>query len=263
MLTELGLYKLWREDPESAWSFARWFLPSLVHAMAPGHGYGQDRVPPTGAVVIACNHFSGIDPLFVGTYTRRTVYFMAKTELLAMPLAGEVLRWMGAFGVRRGEGDRDALRVARWLVGEGHAVGMFMEGTRQKLGYPGPAHTGAAMIAIQEQVPLVPAGLDTFRWSLRNRRSCSIVWGDPIDLSGYPRSGRGYKEATGVVGEEIMRLWRLAAQAVADGFPAQLSDGARRHGPQGGGRALPVKGARPWPEEPWAAGPLGPVHRGR
>lgn len=57
---------------------------------------------------------------------------------------------------------------------------------------------------------------------------CAVVWGDPIDLSALPRSGRGYKEAADIVGAEILRLWRLAGEAVAAGFPTELPDGARR-----------------------------------
>ena len=135
---------------------------------------------------------------------------MAKIELLSVPVVGELLRWTGAFAVRRGEADRDSIRVARWAVREGHMLAMFTEGTRQQLGYPGPMHPGAAMIAIQEDVPVVPCGLDTFRWSLANRRPCCVVWGEPMRLD-LPRTGKGYKEGAALLGEEVTRLWRLAA----------------------------------------------------
>jgi 1-acyl-sn-glycerol-3-phosphate acyltransferase len=263
VLTEAGLYRLWDESPEKAWAFARYWLPPLVRVLAPGCGYGLERIPARGGGVLAVNHFSAIDPPFVGAFSRRAIYYMAKVELLELPLLGEVLRWMGAFAVRRGESDRSALRVARWLVAHGHLVGMFMEGTRQKLGYPGPAQPGAAMIALQEGVPIIPCGIDTFGWSLRRRRQCACVFGRPLDLSGLPRSGRGYKEATALVEAEILRLWRLAAQAVADGFPDELADGSRRQPPPRGGNDCPVLDAPAWPDAPWAEGPLGPVFPGR
>ena len=57
---------------------------------------------------------------------------------------------------------------------------------------------------------------------------CCVVWGDAIELSGLPRSGRGYRRAAGIVAAEILRLWRLAAEATAAGFPPELPDGARR-----------------------------------
>ena len=99
-------------------------------------------MPLTGGAVLAANHLSAIDPPAIGVYSTRAIRYMTKVELLQLPLAGEFLRMTGTFAVRRGEGDRDSLRVARWLAREGHVVGMFMEGTRQKFGYPGPAHSG-------------------------------------------------------------------------------------------------------------------------
>lgn len=258
MLTELGLYKLWNEDPERAQRFARGFMAPVSQLLSPSRGYGAERIPPSGGIVIASNHFATLDPLFTGIFCTRAIYYMAKLELLQVPVAGELLRWVGAFAVKRGEGDRDSLRVARWVAAEGHAVGFFMEGTRQKFGYPAPGHPGAAMIAIQEEVPLVPCGIDTFQWSMRNRRPCALVWGEPIDLSGLPRNGRGYKEGARIVDAEILRLWRQAAEAVIDGFPETLADGATRTGPIPPAGAFIVD-APPWPDEPWAAEPLGPV----
>lgn len=263
MLTELGLYRLFGENPENTWRFMRWWLPVVLRPLVRGAGYGLERLPATGGAVLAVNHFSAIDPPFIGIFSRRTIYYMAKVELLETPLVGEILRWIGGFGVRRGEGDRDALRVARWLVAHGHVVGMFVEGTRQRLGYPGPAHPGAAMVALQERVPVVPCGIDTFRWSFRNRRPCACVFGHPLDLSDLPANGRGYRQATAIIEAEIARLWRLAAEAVARGFPPELSDGTKRQLPPRGGNGYPVLHAPAWPAEPWAAGPLGPVFPGR
>ena len=156
---------------------------------------------------------------------------MAKVELLAMPFAGEVLQWTGAFPVRRSEGDRDALRLARDLVSDGHAIGMFVEGTRQRFGYPGPVQPGALMIALQENVPVVPCGVYSFGWSLGSRASCAVVFGKPMRLERVPRSGCGYKEAAELVGSALIRLWRQAAEAVAGDFPDELSDGTRRSAP--------------------------------
>jgi 1-acyl-sn-glycerol-3-phosphate acyltransferase len=262
VLTELGLYKLFGEDPEKTQRFARTFMAPMTQWLAPNGIYGVERVPTSDGLVVASNHLNAIDPLLLPISCPRTIYQMAKSELLEIPIAGEVLRWLGSFGVRRGEGDRDALRVARWVVAEGHAVGFFVEGTRRKLGYPGPGHAGAAMIAIQEGVPIVPCGLDTFQWSMRNPRRCAVVWGVPIDVSGLPRSGRGYKEGAAIVDEAILVLWRQAAQAVVDGLPEALPDGALHHATLKGDDVSYVD-ATPWPDESWAEGPLGPVFPGR
>lgn len=260
MLFELGAYRLWDNDPVRAWRFMRLWLPAVIRALAPNAGYGASRMPAAGGAVLAANHLSAIDPPAIGVYSTRAIRYMTKVELLQIPLAGEFLRMTGTFAVRRGEGDRDSLRVARWLVREGHVVGMFMEGTRQKLGYPGAAHTGAAMVAVQEGVPVVPVGVDAFGWSLRNRRPFAVAIGDPLDVSAFSSNGRGYKEATVLIEAEVTRLWHLAAQAVADGLPDRLRDGTPRE-PEVRLRDVEPPGQlRAWPTEDWAQGPLGPLY---
>ena len=262
MLSELGLYRRCREDPEVAWRGLSSWLPQVVRVLAPTKGYGTDRLPATGGAVVVANHLNGADPLFVGAHARRTIYFLAKAELLDIPAVGGLLRWVGAFGVRRGEGDRDALRVARWLVREGHVVGFFAEGTRQRLGYPGAVLPGAAMVAIHEGVPVVPCGVDTFRWGPANRRPCAIVWGDPLELGHLPTTGVGYRQASALIERRLHPLWRTAAQAASAGLPARLPDGAKGLAPLRGSERAWADSGRAWPNEPWAWRPLGRVHGG-
>ena len=238
-LTRLGIPKLWREDPEVLWPYLRYAIAPIVLWLAPTYAYGVERVPKSGGGVVAVNHLSAIDPPLVGATCPRPVYFMTKAELLAMPVVGELLSWTGAFPVRRGEGDRESLRQARQIARDGDLVGVFVEGTRQKLGYPGRVLPGGMMIALQERVPIVPCGVHSFGWSRRNRQPCAVVWGEPLDLNDLPRSGQGYKQAADIVGAEIRRLWRHAAEAVAAGFPPETDSGARRteslYFPVGGG----------------------------
>ena len=260
MLTRLGLYKLLGENPERTWPFARRAAKPIVKRIAPSWGYGHELVPAEGGAIVAANHFSAIDPAVLGLHSRRTMYYMTKIELLKVPVAGEILRWTGAFAVRRGEGDRDSIRVARWAAREGHVVGVFTEGTRQQTGRPGPMHAGAAMLAIQEDVPIVPCGMDTFGWSIKNRRTCCVVWGEPVRLD-LPRTGKGYKEGTRILEEIVIRLWETAAQATADGFPATLANGLRREPPIPVPAAIQHVELPTWPTDDWAEGPLGPVYR--
>ena len=206
------------------------FVPRIAVWLAPAAGYGVDRVPREGGGLVAANHFSGIDHPLIGGFSPRTIYFLAKAELLEVPVVGWSLSSLGVFGVRRGEGDRDALRHARRVAREGNLVGIHLEGTRQRFGHPGPMHPGGLMIALQEGVPVIPCGLDTFGWSPANRRKCAVVWGEPMRLDDLQRNRRGYAEAVEVVGAEIVRLWRLAAEASAAGLPPELPDGAKRSG---------------------------------
>jgi 1-acyl-sn-glycerol-3-phosphate acyltransferase len=228
ILTRLGVPRLWREDPEVAWAVMRYWVSPATMWLAPSHAYGLERVPRTGGAVLAVNHLSGIDPPLVGALSPRAIRFMVKADLFEIPVVGELFQWAGGFPVRRGQSDREALRTARQLVRAGQVVGVFVEGTRQRLGYPGPIQSGAMMVAMREGVPVIPCGLESFGWSGRNRRPCAVVWGEPIDLGGLPTSGRGYRRAAAIVADEILRLWRQAAEAIVADFPPRLTDGTER-----------------------------------
>ena len=169
---------------EDGWRVGRLFVLRIAVWLAAAGGYGVERVPLEGGGVVAANHFSGIDHPLIGAFSPRTIYFLAKAELLEVPVVGRSLKALGVFGVRRGEGDRDALRQARQLVRYGELVGVHLEGTRQRFGHPGPMQPGGLMIALQEGVPVIPCGLDTFGWSPSNRRNCAVVWGEPMSLDG-------------------------------------------------------------------------------
>ena len=230
-LTRLGVPKLWREDRARLWRFARGTVVPVTLRLAPTAAYGVDRIPRNRGCVLAANHFSGIDHPLIGTFVPGITYFLAKSELFEIPVLGEALAWMGVISIRRGESDRDALRRAREHVRNGDVVCVHVEGTRQRLGYPGPIQTGGLMIAMQEGAPVVPLGLDTFGWSPSNRRPCALVFGEPLELDGLPRNRAGYTEAGELVRAEIVRLWRLAAEAAAAGLPSELPDGTPRNGP--------------------------------
>ncbi len=93
------------------------------------------------------------------------------------PWLGAYLRWHGTIAVRRGEGDRDAVRMMREAARDGHVVGLFVEGTRQTHGRPGTAQPGAAMVAMQEDVPVVPVAVyGTQFWKLGNFKPCSVAY---------------------------------------------------------------------------------------
>jgi 1-acyl-sn-glycerol-3-phosphate acyltransferase len=220
-----------RWDPDRFWAVFRPIVQPITLALAPAAAYGVERVPRDRGSVLAANHFSGIDHPLIGCFVPGTTYFLAKSELFEIPLLGDWLEVMGVISIRRGESDRDALRRSREEVRNGHVVCVHIEGTRQRLGYPGPVHTGGLMIAMQEGAPVVPLGLDTFGWSPSNRRNCALVFGEPLELDGLPRNRAGYTEAGELVRAEIVRLWRLAAEASAAGLPPELPDGTPRNGP--------------------------------
>jgi 1-acyl-sn-glycerol-3-phosphate acyltransferase len=154
---------------------------------------GVENVPQDGGFVLAANHLSNFDPWPLGLplFPKRYLRFMAKSELFWWPM-GPIISSGGAFKVRRGEGDTDAMNKAITLVREGQAVVMFPHGTRARKGlvkkYQPRSHTGAARIALDAGVPLVPAAIaGTDR--LSRLGPLRVRYGKPIDLDGLdPRT---------------------------------------------------------------------------
>ena len=209
---------------DAAWAVGRVTIQPAVKLFAPLQVYGAERVPLTGGLVVAANHFSWIDPPALGAACPRTLYFMAKVEVHRVPGLGELMRAFGTFAVRRGESDREAVRRMREIVREGNALGMFAEGTRQRSGVPGPVQPGAAMVAVNEEVPLIPAAIHGSQaWRLGNFAPVSIAWGAPMTFDGLPRGGKGYKEASVEVERELRRLWEWLVDVHALGRPADAT----------------------------------------
>ena len=205
---------------DAAWALGRPTIGTATRLVARLRVYGSERVPPAGGLVVACNHFGWIDPPALGAACPRTLYYMAKVEAHRVPGLGQLMRTFGAFSVRRGESDRDAVRMMRQIVRDGHALGLFVEGTRQRSGVPGRVQPGAAMVAINEQVPVLPVALHgSHTWKLGNFRPVSVAWGIPMSLDGLPRGGKGYKEASAEIEREIRKLWEWLVQLHELGRP--------------------------------------------
>jgi 1-acyl-sn-glycerol-3-phosphate acyltransferase len=197
---------------DAVWAVGRPTIGGAASLLTKLRVYGRGRVPKEGGLVVACNHFSWIDPPVLGAAVPRTLYFMAKVEAHRVPGLGQLMRSFGAFSVRRGESDRDAVRTMRELVRDGHALGLFAEGTRQHSGVPGPVQPGAAMVAINEDAPVICAAIyGSYEWRLGNFSPVSLAWGTPMSFDGLPRGGKGYKEASVEIEREIRKLWEWLA----------------------------------------------------
>ena len=166
---------------------------------------GVENLPQEGGFVLAANHVSNFDPwpLGIPLFPKRYLRFMAKAELFWWPL-GPIISWGGAFKVRRGERDIEAMNKAVELVRAGHIVVMFPHGTRQRKGlvkkYQPRSHRGAARIALEARVPLVPAAIaGTDR--LSRLGPMRVRYGKPIDLDGLDA-----RAATAKLMTEIERL---------------------------------------------------------
>ena len=214
--------------PDVAWALGRPTMGGAATLASSLKVYGKDRVPPTGGCVVASNHFSWLDPVVLGVASPRVIYYMAKIEAHRIPGLGAFIRAFGCFPVRRGESDRDAVRTMRKIVADGHALGLFVEGTRQRSGVPGEVQPGAAMVALQEAVPILPVAIHgTQDWSVGKRQPVSIAWGETMTFERLPKGGRGYKEASAQVQAEIRRLWDWLVEVHALGRPPGVPPSAK------------------------------------
>ena len=164
---------------------------------------GLENLPAEGGYVLACNHLSSFDPWPLGLplWPRRFLRFMAKSELYWWPLS-RVLDAGGAFKVHRGVADVEAIETAVRLAREGNVVTMFPEGTRRRKGFvkrhEARPRSGAARIALEAGVPLVPAAVaGTDR--LLSLGPIRVAYDAPLELDDLRESGdirRASQEAT-------------------------------------------------------------------
>ena len=209
---------------DAAWAVGRPTIGAAVDLLTRLRVYGADRVPLTGGLVVAANHFSWVDPPALGAASPRTLYFMAKIEAHGIPGIGPLMRAFGTFAVRRGESDRAAVRTMREIVREGHALGMFAEGTRQRSGVPGTVQPGAAMVAINEDAPVSLAAIHGSQtWRLGNFAPVSIAWAEPMTFEGLPRGGRGYREASVEIERKLRELWEWLVDVHGLGRPGEAA----------------------------------------
>jgi len=148
---------------------------------------GAEHIPADGGVIVAPNHKNFVDPFFIGIATRRHVRFMAKIELFKGPLAWLFLR-LGAFPIRRGESDSDALDTAAAVLRADGLVVVFPEGTRvERPDALGAARHGAGRLAVQTGVPIVPAAITgtshLWRGALPKLRRVQIAFLSPVEAA--------------------------------------------------------------------------------
>src|SRR5436309_747165 len=175
---------------------------------------GREQLPQQGGYVLACNHVSSLDPWPLGLpiWPKRFLRFMAKSELYWWPLK-YFINGAGAFPVRRGERDVVAIDTAVRLAREGYVVAMFPEGTRRTKGlvkkHEARPRSGAARIALQAGVPLVPAAVKGTDKPLRLGK-LSVAYGPPIEIDDL--RGGDLAESAHIATERLMaKIYELEA----------------------------------------------------
>ena len=152
---------------------------------------GLENVPRKGGAMLASNHAAWIDIPLVAYPIPRVTHYMAKIELFQQAILGGIIGMMGAFPVRRGEGDRESLRTAERLLSQGELIGIFPEGHRSESGLI-RGLPGAALIALRANAPVVPVAVINSREVFKKghiiirRPTVTVRYGAPFLLS---RSG--------------------------------------------------------------------------
>jgi 1-acyl-sn-glycerol-3-phosphate acyltransferase len=175
-------------------TFLRLWLPIwravagvLFLILGPVRVRGAYRVPKEGGVLVLANHIADVDPIVLQYACPRPVHFMAKSELFDMPIVGKLIRFFGAFPVRRGEADRHAIKRSAELLRAGEAVGIFPEGQLSETGELQELKAGVALIARMAGTPVICCGINGTNRIMPygtmiprpSFRTVEVVWGEP------------------------------------------------------------------------------------
>ncbi len=189
---------------------ARVFAWLLFTLLGPTRVYGRRQVPRHGGLLILANHRADVDPILVQMACPRPVYFMAKSELFAMPILGRAIRAFRAFPVKRGEPDRQAIKKAVALLRAGETVCVFPEGELSETGEMLPLKPGVALMVRMAEASVICLGLrntarmlpygkliprPAFRW-------VTARWGEPRRFEAHASA----EEVLGWADGELRRL---------------------------------------------------------
>jgi 1-acyl-sn-glycerol-3-phosphate acyltransferase len=169
-----------------------------------------ENVPAGGPVILAPNHFSGMDHWFVGLLLAREVRFMAKSQLFKGPFLEFVLSHAGAFPVRRGKRDEQAIITAEAILGGGGVLVMYVEGGRSRSGQIGTsARPGIGRLALETGAPVVPVAIHGSERARNWRRlefpRVTVRYGEPLRFQVELEPSRERQQA---VADEVLAVVR-------------------------------------------------------
>ncbi|GAC1403329.1 MAG: lysophospholipid acyltransferase family protein [Ktedonobacteraceae bacterium] len=164
---------------------------------------GRYNVPKHGPFLIAANHLAWTDIPLIPLLLPGKVVYMAKEEYFSSRIAW-LVRFFGAFPVKRGEGDRQALRAAEEQLKKGNVVVLFPEGTRSKSGTMAKGHAGLGMIALRSGVPVIPVAIWGSEKVLKQLKPhVTISYGTPMVFK--PKGTKTTREDIDNATEDVMR----------------------------------------------------------
>lgn len=185
------------------YQFARFIVYCIFKPLFRIKAIGKENFPMEGAVLLCSNHIDNLDPPAIGIMAPRQLRFMAKEELFKIPVFSRLIRILGAFPVKRGFSDREALRTGLKILKEGEVLAIFPEGTRNKTGKLRKGLAGAGFFALRSECKVLPCAVIG---AYRPFRRTKIVFGSPIDFTEYRKQKRSAEEATNLIMEEIEKL---------------------------------------------------------
>jgi len=144
---------------------------------------GRDRIPKRGPYIVVANHIDWKDPPAIELTFRVAIRFMAKIESFGMFFLGGLMRGIGCFPVRRGEGDRRAVVTSLQVLRAGNALGFFPEGTRSRDRKLHRAHPGIAFLAQKSGAPILPVGVTGTPEAKLLRSNIHVRVGEPFHVA--------------------------------------------------------------------------------
>ncbi len=165
----------------SFYDFARVVVHAAGRVLWRVHVDGSERVPASGALIIACNHVSLLGPPILGAFCPRKIHYMAKRELFEIPVFGSLIRALGAYPVDREHSAAGAIKRSIEVLREGEAIGIFPEGGRNPKGEV-RARSGVALLASIARVPVLPAAIVGSGAAMR-LAPISVIFGNPLQLN--------------------------------------------------------------------------------
>jgi 1-acyl-sn-glycerol-3-phosphate acyltransferase len=176
-----NLYEPYRM-PMILWRLIRGAVRLVVAITLDVHVVGRQHIPAEGPLIIASNHLSWTDVPLIPAFLKRKAVYMAKEETFQGKM-GWVVRFLGAFPVKRGEADRQSLRAAGEQLKAGRILGIFPEGTRSRIHMLGKAHSGLGMIALRSGVPVLPVAIWGSEKAFKKfRPPITLYFGEPMIL---------------------------------------------------------------------------------
>ncbi|MBO8176619.1 lysophospholipid acyltransferase family protein [Aeribacillus pallidus] len=185
------------------YSFAKFVAGSILKPLYRIEVKGVEHFPKDGGVLVCANHIDNLDPPTVGVTSPRPIHFMAKEELFRVPVLNYIITKLGAFPVKRGMSDREALKKGLAVLREGNVLGLFPEGTRSKTGELGKGLAGAGFFALRTEAHVVPCAIIG---PYKPFRRVKVVYGKPLSMRELKERKASAEEATEYIMSHIKKL---------------------------------------------------------